>query len=210
MIKLIIFFLVIKLLFKDNIEKMEPLLADNDITMFYKYLNKAKNYFEFGSGGSTFQANKRNNIKKIYSVESDLSWHNKLKKTIKSKDKIKFIYNDLETLPNSWGSPGPKCSLSKKKKYSSQIEKIGDKAKKLDLILIDGRFRVACCLKSHKMINNNCLIAFDDFLNRKYYHIVLKYFDIVEKTNDNRMVILKKKNIQVPDKLIKKYEKDPS
>ena len=33
----------------------------------------------------------------------------------------------------------------------------------IDFVFIDGRFRVACCLKCYDIINNNCLIAFDDF-----------------------------------------------
>ena len=79
----------------------------------------------------------------------------------------------------------------------------------IDLILIDGRFRVACCLKCYDIINDSCFIAFDDFLNRSHYHIVLDYFDIVERTRDKRMVILKKKrNVIVPKELIKKYELD--
>jgi hypothetical protein len=85
--------------------------------------------------------------------------------------------------------------LSKKEKAS------------IDLVFIDGRFRVACCLKCYNIINNNCVIAFDDFLNRENYHVVLDYFDIEEKTEDNRMVILsKKKNKVVPEELIRKYE----
>ena len=34
----------------------------------------------------------------------------------------------------------------------------------IDLVFIDGRFRVACCLKCYDIINDNCLIGFDDFL----------------------------------------------
>ena len=45
------------------------------------------------------------------------------------------------------------------------------------------------------------------FLSRPHYHIVLEYFDIIEKTKDNRMVILKKKkNVNIPKELIEKYE----
>ena len=44
-------------------------------------------------------------------------------------------------------------------------------------------------------------------VNRPNYHIVLEYFDIIEKTDDNRMVILKKKkNVNIPKKLIEEYE----
>ena len=50
--------------------------------------------------------------------------------------------------------------------------------------------------------------VFDDFFNRPYYHIVLDYYNIIEKTQDNRMVVLKKKNnIQsIHIQLIEKYE----
>jgi len=61
---------------------MEPHMSENDKKIFYKYLNNANYYFEYGSGGSTYQASIRNNIKKIYSVESDLMWHNSLKQKI--------------------------------------------------------------------------------------------------------------------------------
>lgn len=91
------------------------------------------------------------------------------------------------------------------KQWEKLIE--NDKAKDIDLVLIYGRFRVACCLKCYDIIKDNCLIAFDDFLNRSGYHIVLEYFDIIEKTQDNIMVILKKKkNVNIPKELIEKYE----
>lgn len=178
-------------------------MANNDKKMFYKYLDKCVNYFEFGSGGSTYQASIRKNIKKIYSVESDLEWHNKLKTLIKN-DNIHFIYNEMDTKPNTLGYPGPKSTSIQKVNYSNHIKE----SKNIDLVLIDGRFRVACCLKCFDIIDDKCFIAFDDFLNRQQYHIVLNYYDIVEKTKDNRMVILrKKKNISfIPKGLIKKYE----
>ena len=82
-----------------------------------------------------------------------------------------------------------------------------EKTKDIDLVFIDGRFRVACCLKCYDIIKDSCRIVFDDFLNRPQYHIVLDYFDIVEKTQDNIMVILKKKkNINIPKEIIDKYE----
>jgi len=187
---------------------MIPHLAENDINMFYKYLNKAKVYFEFGSGGSTYQASIRDNIEKIYCVESDEEWVNKLKKNIKN-DKVIYLYTNLNTKPKTWGYPGSKCKDKQKKLYSDRlVNRTKELKDNLDLVFIDGRFRVACCLKCFNIIKPDCLIAFDDFLTRKEYHVVLKYFDIVEKTSDKRMVILKKKeNVKsVPKKLIQKYE----
>jgi hypothetical protein len=187
---------------------MEPHLANNDKIMFYNYLDKATFYFEYGSGGSTYQASIRNNITQIYSVESDIQWQKKLKATI-TKPNITYILNDLDTIPNKWGYPGPKCTPQQMINYSHHIKYLSpEEQQKIDFILIDGRFRVACCLKCFDVINNDCLIAFDDFLDRPQYHVVLNYYDIIDKTIDYRMVILKKKNgIQnSPDDLIKKYE----
>jgi len=190
---------------------MEPLLTINDKNMFYTCLDKAKVYFEYGSGGSTYQANIRNNISKIYSVESDIQWINKIKNIIKS-NKIKFFYNEMNTLPNSLGYPGPNSTHIQWINYSNHMSNLtNDEQKNIDLVLIDGRFRVACCLKCFDIISPDCLIAFDDFLNRKQYHVVLDYYNIIEKTKSNRMVILqKKKNVtSIPDDLIKKYELIP-
>jgi len=186
---------------------MKPLLSKNDEIIFYKYLDRASIYFEYGSGGSTYQASIRDNIKKIYSVESDIEWQNHLKQNIK-KDNVIYMFNEMDTQPKSWGHPGKKATNIQKINYSNHMKSLSKKEQEaIDIVFIDGRFRVACCLKCFDIIKDNCLIAFDDFLNRKRYHIVLEYFDIIEHTSDNRMVILKKKNnMKVSKEIINKYE----
>jgi len=191
---------------------MEPHIAPNDKNVFYKYLDQSAHYFEYGSGGSTYQASIRTNVKTIHSVESDLEWYNKLIQLIKTNENVNIIFNEMDARPNTWGNPGPNSTINQQIAYSDQIVML-DKtlSNQLDFILIDGRFRVACCLKCFDVINDKCLIAFDDFLDRPHYHIVLDYYDIVEQTQDNRLVILKKKNDKCPPKeLIEKYEKIPA
>lgn len=187
---------------------IEPHLADNDKEMFYNYLNKSTIYFEYGSGGSTSQATNRKNIRKIYSVESNYDYYIMLKSKLGEIQKLVLIYNEMDSLPNTWGNPGPNSTIEQRINYSNQILNVKHN-KKIDLVLIDGRFRVACCLKCHS-INNKCLILFDDFLDRVYYHIILNFYKIIDKTEDNRMVVLSKiPNITVPNELIKEYELDP-
>jgi len=191
---------------------MEPYFSANDKKMFYKYLDNATGYFEYGSGGSTYQASIRKNIKYLYSVESDKHWHERVKDNIDTSipRDTTLIYNEMGTRPKKWGYPGKSASQKQLKKYSSRIRKIGlDNQKKIDLVLIDGRFRIACCLKAYDVINDDCKIVFDDFLNRDY-KIVLQYYNIIEQTDDNRMVILqKKKDLDIPKSLILEYEKKP-
>jgi len=187
---------------------MDPHLGSNDKLMFYKYLDKASVYFEYGSGGSTYQAATRTNIKKIYSVESDNAWHNHIKSMYTSNN-IDFIYNEMCTAPNDWGQPGPGSTPTQRKAYSNHMRSLLPfQREALDLVFIDGRFRVACCLKCFDIISLDCFIAFDDFLDRAHYHVVLAYYDIVEQTLDNRMVILQKKKgiFSVPSELIELYE----
>jgi hypothetical protein len=77
---------------------MKPFLSQNDTRMFTTYLNRSNVYFEYGSGGSTYQASIRSNIKKIYSVESDIQWQNKLKRTITTPNInyiLKWIHDQM-------------------------------------------------------------------------------------------------------------------
>ena len=168
---------------------LEPHLKPLDKKLFEKYVSNCKNYLEYGSGGSTYKASLNENIQRIVSVESDLNWLHKVRNTVQKAD-IKFI--DLKSKPNTWGYCGENVTDEVKKSYSNVIREI-ENPENLDLIMIDGRFRVASCLKCYELIDDNCCIIFDDFLNRPYYHIILSYFYVVDKTNDNHMVVLKKK-----------------
>lgn len=184
---------------------MEPMIKGNlDKLLFYKYLDKATHYMEFGSGGSTYQASIRPNIKSINTVESDSKWIQKLKGKI-IHPCIYYNYIDIKAENILYGYPGKSCSTTDMKKYSD-VKVPSD----TDFVLIDGRFRVACCLKLFNQVNDTCVIAFDDFLFRKHYHIILDYYDIIEKTTDNSLVILKKKSgVSPPAELLSKYEIKP-
>ena len=132
--------------------KKKPHLTKKDTEMFYRYLKKAKVYFEYGSGGSTYQASIRDNIKKIYSVESDPMWFNELRKNI-TTSKFCDLYNEMDTQPKTWGRPGKKANNLQKINYSNHMKNLNKKEQQsIDLVLIDGRFRVACCLKCYDIV----------------------------------------------------------
>lgn len=184
---------------------MEPQLAPNDKQLFYKYLDAATHYFEFGSGGSTYQASLRANIKTITSVESDKGWYNTVKTRLGDDPRVELIYNEMDTRPNNWGHPGPNSTADQWISYSEHIRNV---KQPIDLVMIDGRFRVACCLKCFDVIDNDSIVVFDDFLNRPAYHVVLQFYELLDKTDDKRLVVLKKKDVASPSNtLIEKYER---
>ena len=97
--------------------------------------------------------------------------------------------------------------------YSKSITNLhNDEIQKINFVLIDGRFRVACCLMTISVINDDCYIAIHDYYfsgkscNRyKTYCIVEKYLDKIEETS--QLVIFKKKNVIDLDELNSDYEK---
>ena len=88
---------------------MDPWMNELDIKLFYKYSDKCTNYFEFGSGGSTYQALIRDNIKSVYSIENHKPYFNELSKKLSEKslnlDKLNYILIDMKTKPNTTGHP---------------------------------------------------------------------------------------------------------
>jgi len=148
--------------------KFKPLMTNNEIKAFSSFLKKDNIYFEFGSGGSTNLAFYYK-LKKIYSVDSDVRWHSQLKD---SNINVTYITVDLKSKPNNLGYPGPETTVEDWKKYVQSYKTEYN----ADIILIDGRFRVACGLDIFSKIRNNTLVFIHDYNNRKKYHILEKYY----------------------------------
>lgn len=192
-------------------KKLVPDLTPDSLKILHHYFGTSKVYFEFGSGGSTYEAFQIPHLK-IYSVESDLEWINKIYECgiSKNDDRLKIMYVDIKSKPISYGYPGLNSTYDDWIKYSRSFSTLDEITKKsVDLVLIDGRFRVACALNIFNEIRDDTIVLFDDFLNRDYYHVVKNYYDIIDSA-DNRLAVLKKKDkINGPEKeLIKEYESD--
>lgn len=185
-----------------------------EVILFKKYLKNAKYYLEYGSGDSTIFAI-NNNVKNIISIETDIEWYNKLmnNKTIKNKinkNELDLIYHDLNCIwwkYVSWNKNKliiDENNIQKWKACSNLPTKLENIP---DLVLIDGRFRVATLLKLYHKINNNTKILFHDYTNRKQYYIIELFYDKIEVV-DKLQVFIKKLIIdqKLLDETINKYE----
>jgi len=186
----------------------KPYMNKNEIVLLEKYYRNSKNYFEFGSGGSTCCAIK-NNIENIELVETDQKWLIQLKKDPlvsnkinEKKLKIHMFLLDFEwTKAVSWNNTHKEYLKTRDKSnwhnYSEIIRKCD---LKLDLVLVDGRFRVASTLETIKKVDDNCLFLIHDYRlsNNKHrgYEFVEKYLDIIEHV-DTLYVFKKKQNINL-------------
>lgn len=175
------------------------LLYDEEI-LFKKHIKNAKNYLEFGSGGSTcFCAL----TKRVYitSVETSEEWFLKLLgfKEIKSaikRNKLNLIYADIgET--GDWGMPAEQKPREAFLNASVNIFLQNPAAAMADTVFIDGRFRVACALAwLLYRKNKNSIVMVHDFIERPFYHILLDYFDIAEHSSQ-LVVLTEKQNISL-------------
>lgn len=142
---------------------------------FINNLKKSKYYFEYGSGNSTLLAKKLG--KRFTSIELDKKFYLYLQKKINCKNNIKYI--DIGPV----GEFSYPLFKNKKKiiKYIKSINKLFSNQRHPDLILIDGRFRIACCINIFLLIKKykkKPIIIIDDFKKRKYYQILNKIFNI--------------------------------
>ena len=153
-------------------------------------------YFEFGSGGSTNIASYYK--LKTYSVESDIKWHEKLKKY-----GIIANYITVDLNSSNLGYPGNNTNINNWKKYIQAYKKEYN----ADIILIDGRFRVACALDIFSKIRNDTAVLIHDY-DRKEYHIIENYY-IKIKIWDTLAFLIKNPNIDsIPENIYNFYLKE--
>lgn len=157
---------------KPNSQKPELTLPSKEAALLRESLSSSHVYLEYGSGGSTLEA-LSSKPAKIFSVECDLNWAEKIEKYCQGIQTNKEFY----ILPidigktKEWARPrsneGWKNYLSAATApwYHSSFSQP-------DLVLIDGRFRVTCFAVSALFSNKKIRILFDDYGDRPNYHIV--------------------------------------
>ncbi len=193
-----------KLLNKKKLKITNKINFGNNITnsFFLGKLKRSKFYFEYGSGSSTLAANDFN--KKFISIELDKKYYFEVKKRIKN-DQVKF-FNIGPVGEFSY----PILKLKKKiVSYINSIDIYFNNKDYPDLILVDGRFRIACCLNILRHVQKKSLkvlILLDDYEKRESYKILNKFFKV---RRIGRMAILSALKKKVSDKIYNEYLYDP-
>jgi hypothetical protein len=168
---------------------------------------------EFGSGESTIYASGVSTLNTITSVESSETFvndHLKSNPAIASaltSGKLSFHLVDIGEI-DQWGFPKDKSKIHLWPNYSLSIF---SQKKDYDLVLVDGRFRVACTLNCILNLPDDCAILIHDFWNRLEYHEVLRFLKTVKQTDS--LGVFKKKDVIEPKQvqsLIKAHQYLPS
>ncbi|MDR0827335.1 MAG: hypothetical protein LBN33_05595 [Desulfovibrio sp.] len=169
-------------------------MTEEEIDLLKRYTPFGGSVLEFGSGGSSsyfFEAG----VKRLVSVESDKAWLGALAQT----PIINFFYKKNRWLPihanigptREFGLPRSSIPRLSWLQYHQGCWSLMPDMN-FDLILIDGRFRVAClCQSLLRCANNNAVFIMHDFWPRQDYHCVLKLCSVIDQGGSS--VVLKKK-----------------
>jgi hypothetical protein len=171
-------------------------MTKDEKLLLHSYMGSCLNYLEFGSGESTIYASNVSTIQTIKSVESSKKYidknlkHNPIIANALLTGKLVFHLIDIgET--KKWGYP---INDKKRHLFPNYSLSVFSQPNDYDLVLVDGRFRVACTVSTILNTQQTCIIIIHDFWNRPEYHIVLRYLETLDRV-DTLGVFRKKRNI---------------
>lgn len=154
---------------------MQPFMEPREIELFNEYVTRATHYFEWGCGGSTYYVALCPTVQTILSIENDIQWAVDMQTKV-PRALIKYV----NTGPVNPGG-GPKDDR-KKLDWHEYYDAIKRRHVDPDLILVDGRWRVACALTA-ALECPNAIVLIHDYSNRPSYHILNSYFDVIEEVD---------------------------
>jgi len=176
-------------------DRLAMTMTSKERSLLHAHMANCKKFLEFGAGDSTVHVAGVESIVRVDSVESSPEYVERnlmpdasVRRAVDS-GKLTFHFVDIGKT-KKWGYPR---DVSKKKLWPDYSANIFSLHRDFDLVLVDGRFRVACTLNSILGTPDDCTIIIHDFWNRKRggSHLVLEFLEVVERTHT--MAVLTKK-----------------
>lgn len=152
-----------------------------EIDVLFRYMSDAERYLEFGAGGTTRMACEIG-VQSIFSIETSFAFcksiiEEKGLQAYISADRLKLIHASMGPT-GGWGTP-LKPKASQIRHYVSLPSRIGN----CDLVLIDGRYRVATTAAATLALAPGGTILIHDYVNRPGYHVVERFLTRIETCN---------------------------
>lgn len=152
-----------------------PSMPSVALNRLEELLKGCNSYLEYGCGGSTTLAAELG-VQNIIYCDSSIEWIDSVSKIINTYSEINSypVFIDIGEVV-AWGRPKDQSKAIFWKNYCYQPWIIAKHNNvNPQLVLIDGRFRVACFLVSLLLGNSGTTILFDDYCNREHYKIIEK------------------------------------
>lgn len=179
-----------------------------EINLFTKHTLDLKSYLEFGCGGSTFNILYLTEANAI-SVESDFNFARQLLNNLMIFGNRLNIFHVNIGAAKEWGVPVDDSSKASFSSYSSAIfNAINRGWGEIDTIFVDGRFRVACALKSIKHYPNSKIIIHDFFDRLEIYGCLLEFLEYIDRVDTLGIFFVKDCKKEKLEKYYEEYKYD--
>ena len=198
---------------------LKPLMKPEEVRFLDVVLSKADAYLEFGIGNSTLFALDHQNLGCVKGIESSKEWFEMVVKdpsisAAMAKGRLEMVHVNIGPTKD-FGWPEGDSHRAKWKEYSSQTFSSCGQAAQHRVVLVDGRFRVACFLKMLKSMAPEDLkrtqILIHDY-DRQKYHDIEKFAELVE--SHGRLALFHGKKPGVSEvhlqEMILHFENEPS
>lgn len=192
-----------------QVPEMPHFDSPESTSWFLDQLGGAKRYLEYGTGGSTYQA-ARVGVDFI-AVDTDPYFLDAVRTKIQDAGLAKpgqvFRHADIGRT-GTWGRPRGKINDARRQSFHRASDPPPECVEGLlpDLVLIDGRFRVACAFKVFNMLNaqTGWTVVVDDYTQRPQYREIEDYADVKLV---GRMAVIQSAR-PVPSNVISHWETD--
>lgn len=160
------------------------------IAFLAERLRTTRCFLEYGAGGSTVLA-ARSGVEVIYSVESDPGYVAAVEARVEelgTAAELRAVYADIGPT-GRFGHPTDRTGIERWDDYSAAVwRRIAHEGRSPETILVDGRFRVACCLQSFLHMAGDAVLVFDDYFDREDRYDVVTRFAPVRRRVDRMAV----------------------
>lgn len=152
-----------------------------ELACIEKYTTPETVMLEWGAGGSTTYFGDR--VKKLYSIEHNLDWYNKMRSEIRPNTTL--WYRPIsKPLP-----PVEDYHQSEYQHYKEYLDAIHQIAEPLDVVFVDGRARRLCAIKALSKLKTSGVLIIHDWCNRPPYHCVLDYYNLIDKVDTTTQTV---------------------
>jgi len=154
-------------------------MEEDDANVFLQELQHATRYLEYGGGGSTIIA-ARQGLSTVC-IESDKKFLTAISNKIQPIDHNVILHYADIGITGRWGRPIKLLSTRRsRQRYPDYVYAPNQYVQDtfFDLVLIDGRFRVACALYIFLRaltLDIQPLVCFDDYARRTMYQAVTQF-----------------------------------
>lgn len=179
--------------------------------LFLERLSQARVVFEYGSGGTTLAA-ASSPARRVVAVESDPEWRDAVlarARQMRIADRVVLLFADIGFVAEGrLGAPRDDSAWRRFPDYPLAPWRYARRhGLDPDLVVIDGRFRVASLLATCVSIRRETSVLFDDFPHRPNYRVIDEFLEPAALMDDRLALFELEPGMVTAERLLQHVDK---